>query len=120
MPQSLIKQVNINGLQYNKFRDPDNYRRAPGEDYRFKVRLGGSGSATCRLELDGGTICEETVSLPGSFTCTTRFDSPGARVATLTVQSGGQTETREVTVDIWEHPKKDFKEWRTGRPSFHH
>ncbi len=120
MPQQLIKQVNINGLEFNRFRDPDNYRRAPGEDYRFKVRLGGSGSATCRLEIEGQMVCEETVELPGTCTCTTRFDSPGARVATLTVEAGERKESRDYTVDIWEHPKADYKEWRTGEPSFHH
>jgi len=119
MTQKLIKQVNLNGLEYNKFRDPDNYRRAPGEDYRFKVRLGGQGNANVRLEIDGQKVCEESVSLPGSFTCTTKFDSPGARVATLTVENGSQKETREITIDIWESPKEDWKEWTTGKPAHH-
>lgn len=110
MTQKLIQQVNINGLEWNKFRDPDNYRRAPGEDYRFKVRLRGSGNATARLEIENQTVCEEQVELPGSFTCTTRFDSPGARAATLTVEAGGETETRHITIDIWEREKRDYKE----------
>ncbi|MFP4607645.1 MAG: hypothetical protein ACOCUM_02320 [Thiohalospira sp.] len=110
MSQNLIKQVNINGLEYNKFRDPNNYRKAPGEDYRFKVRLNGSGTATARLEVDNQTVCEETVSLPGVFTCTTKFDTPGARPAFLTVEANGEKETREYTVHIWEREKRDTKE----------
>ena len=119
MNQNLIHQININGLEWNKFRDPDNYRRAPGEDYRFKVRLGGQGNATVRLEIDGQKVCEESVSLPGSFSCTTKFDSPGARVATITAEAGGETETRDITIDIWEQAKADWKEWTTGKPAHH-
>lgn len=110
MSQQLIQQINLNGLEYNKFRDPDNYRRAVGEDYRFKVRLRGSGTATARLAIDGQKVCEEQVTLPGVFTCTTQFDQPGARIATLTVEAGGETESREITIDVWEHAKRDWKE----------
>jgi hypothetical protein len=60
--------------------------------------------------VDGQKVGEEQVSLPGSFTCTTQFDTAGARVATLTVEAGGQKETREITIDIWERAKQDYKE----------
>lgn len=105
MAEQLIKQISLNGLEYNKFRDPDNYRRAPGEDYKFKVRLAGSGSASARVLVEGQTVCEEQVSLPGSFVCTTQFASAGARVATIEVEAGDQRESREITIDIWEHAK---------------
>lgn len=110
MTQKLIHQININGLEWNKFRDPDNYRRAPGEDYRFKIRLRGSGTATARLEIDNQVVCEEKVELDGIFNCTTRFDSPGARVAVLTVEHGDQVETRRITIDVWERQRRDHKE----------
>ncbi|MFA9459891.1 hypothetical protein [Thiohalorhabdus methylotrophus] len=110
MSQNLIKQVNINGLEYNKFRDPNNYRKAPGEDYRFKIRLNGSGTATARLEIDDQIICEEQVTLPGIFSCTTKFETPGARPAFLTVETDSEKETRDLTIHIWEHPKRDTKE----------
>lgn len=105
MAEQLIKQISLNGLEYNKFRDPDNYRRAPGEDYKFKVRLAGSGNANARVLVDGQTVCEEQVSLPGSFVCTTQFASAGARVATIEVEQSGHSESREITIDIWEHAK---------------
>jgi len=105
MAEQLIKQISLNGLEYNKFRDPDSYRRAPGEDYKFKVRLAGSGNANARVLVDGQTVCEEQVSLPGSFVCTTQFASAGARVATVEVESSNHSESRQITIDIWEHAK---------------
>ena len=98
-----IKQIRLNNLQYNANRDPQAYRRTPGKPFRIQAVLEGSGDARATVEVDGRMRCEANVALPGTFDCEVGFDSPGSRVATLTVEGGGRTYTHALRLDVMPH-----------------
>jgi len=98
-----IKFVQLNGLVYNRNRDPQVYRRTPGKPFRLRVALEGQGSATAYLLIDGERHCEKTVALPGYYVCEIAFDTPGARTAELVVEQGGERLTEFLLLDVEEH-----------------
>ncbi len=100
MTRKLVKEVRLNGLPYNTNRDPQFYRRLPGQPFRLQVLLGGEGTAKARFEVDGEIRCEREVVLPGRFECEVRFDAPGSHVGTLVVEGGGQTHRQELRLDV--------------------
>lgn len=96
--------IKLNGLQYNPNRDPQVYRRCIKEPFRIQALLGGSGEARCGLyDAQGGLIAEQTVELPGTYTHELAFDAPGTRIVTLTVETGGQSSSRDLRLDVLEH-----------------
>ncbi|HKK14198.1 MAG TPA: hypothetical protein VKA14_06005 [Gammaproteobacteria bacterium] len=101
--QKLVKLIKLNNLQYNANRDPEFYRRVANEEFRLQALLGGSGTASCRFEVEGNTLCETSVALPGTFTCTFQFDTPGIRIGTLTVSSGSENFQQDIRLDVMEH-----------------
>jgi hypothetical protein len=101
--QRLVKLIRLNNLQYNANRDPQAYRRTPGEPFRLQALLVGTGTATARFEAEGRTLCEQRVPLPGTFECSFRFETPGSRVGTLSVEANGARFTQELRLDVDEH-----------------
>ncbi|MEK8089161.1 hypothetical protein [Thermithiobacillus plumbiphilus] len=103
MSQKLIKMVKLNNLQYNPNRDPQVYRRTPGQPFRVQVMLEGSGQAQMEIRAEDKTLCNQTVSLPGTASCEVSFKTPGHRVATITVTAGGRSENFDLPLDVEEH-----------------
>ena len=99
----LVKQVSVNGVEYNSNRDPQFYRRTKGEEFLIQALLGGTGSARCQVEVDGKVCCDEGVTLPGRFECRMKFDQAGTRMGKLIVAAAGETVTRDLRLDVEEH-----------------
>jgi len=98
-----VQRIILNNLQYNPNRDPQVYRRLANENFRIQAVLGGSGSAKVNLSVDGNAVAEESVDLPGKFSCETSFDSAGIRIATLTVEANGETVSQDIRLDVLDH-----------------
>ena len=94
--KKLVKVVKLNNLQYNANRDPEVYRRCIKEPFR-------AGTAKARFEVDGKTICEKSVSLPGTFDCEVSFDSAGIRLGMLTVDGNGESHAQNLRLDVMDH-----------------
>lgn len=100
----LVKLVKLNNLQYNANRDPEVYRRVPKKPFRIQALLTGTGKARAKVEVDGHiTPCNRTVDLPGTFNCELSFDTPGIRIATLTVEGMGESYTQNLRLDVMAH-----------------
>ncbi|MDA8390337.1 MAG: hypothetical protein M0Z76_06370 [Gammaproteobacteria bacterium] len=102
---TLVKFVRLNNLTYNANRDPAVYRRVPKKPFRIQALLNGSGRAHAQVLVDGETSarCDQQISLPDTFTCEVAFDTPGTRVATLVIESGGQTFRQDLRLDVMAH-----------------
>lgn len=104
MNNSLIKMIKINNLQYNPNRDPQAYRRAVNEAFRIQAALAGSGTAHCTLrDSKDQVIAEKAIALPGTFTHELSFTTPGIRLVTLSVESGGERFSHDLRLDVMEH-----------------
>lgn len=101
--KKLVKLVKLNNLQYNANRDPQVYRRTPNEAFRVQALLDGSGTAKARLEVEGKTVCEKSISLPGTFDCEVSFPSSGIRLGTLSVEGNGENYNQPLRLDVMDH-----------------
>lgn len=99
----LVKLIKLNNLQYNANRDPEVYRRTPKRPFRIQALLNGSGKARAKLEVEGRVPCNQSINLPGSFTCEVAFDTPGVRIATLVIEGNGESFTQDLRLDVVEH-----------------
>lgn len=99
----IVQRIILNNLQYNTNRDPQVYRRLANETFRIQAALGGSGTASVSFSVDGNEIANESVNLPGKFSCETSFDSAGIRVGTLTVEANGETSSHDIRLDVLDH-----------------
>jgi hypothetical protein len=99
----LVKMIKLNNLQYNINHDVEVYRRPTNKEFKLQVLLNGSGTASARLEAEGQTLGEGSVSLPGTFECKFAFDTPGTRIATLTIEGDGQNVRQDLRLDVVEH-----------------
>lgn len=99
----LVKIIKLNNLQYNPNRDPEVYRSVPNKAFRIQAVLGGTGKAKAKLEVDGGVPCTQSLDLPDTFTCEIAFDTPGTRVATLTIDGAGENYVQDLRLDVREH-----------------
>ena len=99
----LVKIVKLNNLQYNPNRDPEVYRSVPNKAFRIQALLDGTGKAKARLEVNGKVPCDQSLSLPGTFNCEIAFDTPGTRIATLTVEGLGEKYVQDLRLDVREH-----------------
>jgi len=99
----LVKLIKLNNLQYNPNHDVQVYRRPVGKEFRLQVMLNGSGTAKASLETEGRTLCESKVSLPGTFDCKFSFDTPGVRIASLSVEGNGESYHQDIRIDVEEH-----------------
>ena len=102
--QKLVKAIRLNNLQYNANRDPQAYRRLVGEDFRIQVVLQGSGRVTgALLDAAGQRLAEGALALPGTFTATVSFPTPGTRVVTLDIAGEGERFSENLLLDVMEH-----------------
>ena len=99
----LVKLIKLNNLQYNANRDPEVYRGVPKKPFRIQAMLSGDGKARAKIEVDGKMPCNQSVDLPGTFTCEIAFDTPGIRIATLVIESAGESYTQNIRLDVMEH-----------------
>lgn len=99
----LVKLVKLNNLQYNANRDPAFYRRAINEEFRLQALLGGSGQATARFRIGDDTVCESSVTLPGTFDCRFSYPDAGTRMGTLTIEANQEKYQQSIRVDVLEH-----------------
>lgn len=99
----LIRMIKINNLEYNPNRDPQVYRRTPKRPFRLDVFLGGTGRARAKIEVGAALYCNRAIDLPGVYTCEIAFDTPGTRIATLTVEGGGECFKQDLRLDVLEH-----------------
>ncbi len=98
----LVKQIKINHLEYNPNRDPQVYRRSPGQPFRIDVSLGGTGKARAKIEVGNTLYCNRSLDLPGTYSCEIVFDKPGTRIARLTVEGAGEFYQRDLRLDVVE------------------
>jgi hypothetical protein len=102
--RKLVKLVRLNGLEYNPNRDPQAYRRIPGEPFRIQALLGGTGVARCSLRAaDGREFVAADVPAPGTFSHELKYDRPGVHVVTLTVERGAERFAQDLRLDVLEH-----------------
>lgn len=101
----LVKLVRLNNLTYNANRDPGIYRRVPKKPFRIQALLEGDGQATAQVVVDGEAKprCSQQITLPNTFTCEFSFDTPGIRMATLTIESGQQSFSQNLRLDVMAH-----------------
>ncbi len=100
----LVKLVKLNRLPYNPNRDPQVYRRCPGQSFHVQALLDGRGRARCRLTDEGGaTLAEAEVALPGTFTHEIVYSKPGVHIVTLTCEGDGQRFSQDLRLDVLEH-----------------
>lgn len=99
----LVKAIKLNNLQLNANRDPEVYRRVPNKPFRIQALLAGTGKARAKVEVEGATPCNQSVDLPGTFTCEIVFATPGVRVAMLTVEGMGESFTQHIRLDVMAH-----------------
>lgn len=100
----LVKLVKLNNLQYNANRDPQVYRRVPGETFRIQAFLAGVGSAQCVLrDASGATIAARDVAPPEAFNVEVAYDEPGQHIVTLEVARGEERFTQDLRLDVLAH-----------------
>lgn len=97
-----IKHIKLNNLEYNPNRDPQIYRKVVNKPFSLQVDLAGSGNATVSLIVDGETIAESTVKLPGRFEANPTFDTAGTRVGKLLVSQNGDSFETYLRFDVLE------------------
>ena len=98
-----IKQIKLNGLIYNFNRDPAVYRRVKNQAFDLKVDLQGNGQVTAKLLVEGNTLAEQQVNLPGSFVANPSFETAGTRVGTILLEEGANIQQAYVRFDVLEH-----------------
>ncbi|HUW98976.1 MAG TPA: hypothetical protein VMV40_09085 [Acidiferrobacter sp.] len=103
--KNLVKLIRLNNLTYNANRDPQIYRRVPNKPFRIQALLNGSGPARAQVLVDGEAKarCDQQINLSDTFTCDVAFDTAGIRMATLVIESGGQSFRQDLRLDVMEH-----------------
>lgn len=100
----LVRMVKLNNLQFNANRDPQVYRRLPGEKFRIQAFLAGSGSAQCSLrDASGAVIATREVTAPASFDAEVGYEAPGHYLVTLDVTRGAERFTQDLRLDVLAH-----------------
>jgi hypothetical protein len=100
----LVKLVKLNNLQFNANRDPQVYRRLPGETFRIQAFLAGPGSAHCALrDASGAAIAARDVMPSEPFDVDVTYKEPGQHVVTLEVTRGADRFTQDLRLDVLDH-----------------
>ncbi len=100
----LVRLVKLNNLQFNANRDPQVYRRLPGEKFRIQAFLVGAGSARCTLsDASGAVLVTREVMAPASFEAEVDYQEPGHHVVTLDVTRGAERFTQDLRLDVLAH-----------------
>lgn len=102
--KQMVKSVRLNNLQYNANRDPQVYRRLPGEAFRIQAALAGTGIAHCSLlDAQSELLALADVDTPGLFTHEITFPTPGVRVVTLRIERGAEKFEQDLRLDVLDH-----------------
>jgi len=99
----LVKLIKLNNLQYNANRDPAFYRRPVNEEFRLQAMLNGSGEAKAMFTVEGETLCESTIDLPGTFDCKFSYETAGTRIGVLTIDGAAEQFRETVRIDVLKH-----------------
>ncbi|MGB8436812.1 MAG: hypothetical protein WCE38_21405 [Burkholderiales bacterium] len=100
----LVRLVKLNNLQFNTNRDPQVYRRLPGEKFRIQAFLADAGNAQCTLrDASGAVIVTREVMAPASFEAEVSYREPGHHVVTLEVTRGAERFTQDLRLDVLAH-----------------
>ena len=99
----LVKLIKLNNLQYNANRDPAFYRRPVNEEFRLQAMLNGSGEAKAMFTVEGETMCESTIDLPGTFDCKFSYETAGTRIGVLTIDGAAEQFRETVRIDVLKH-----------------
>lgn len=99
----LVKLIKLNNLQYNANRDPAFYRRPVNEAFRLQAMLNGTGQAKARFTVGSETLCESTITLPGTFDCSFSYGTAGTRVGVLTIDGPAEQYRSNIRIDVLEH-----------------
>lgn len=98
---SLVKLVRLNGLQYNRNRDPQAYRRGPDEPFRIEALLEGNGPAHCSLtDAAGKVLAAGEVQTPGTWRHELRFPAEGSHLLRLGVKRGQAEYSLDLRLDV--------------------
>jgi hypothetical protein len=101
---TLVRLVKLNNLQFNANRDPQVYRRLPGEKFRIQAFLAGAGSARCTLsDASGAVIATREVAAPAAFDAELSFQAPGQYLVTLDVTRGAERFSQDLRLDVLAH-----------------
>jgi hypothetical protein len=96
-----VKLVRVNGLQYNRNRDPQAYRRTPGVPFRIQALTDGKGAVRITLrDADGAPLASADVDAPGTWTHEVRYDTPGTRLLQLEAARGGDRFSLDLRLDV--------------------
>lgn len=97
----LLKLVRVNGLQYNRNRDPQAYRRAPGEAFRIQALLGGGGRTRCTLtDAQGNILASGELDAPGPWSHDIAYPDAGTRLLRLELDRGTARESIDLRLDV--------------------
>jgi hypothetical protein len=97
----LVRLVKVNGLQYNRNRDPQAYRRAPGVPFRIQALVEGRGETRVSLVAsDGATIASATVTAPATWTHDVAYAEPGSRLVRVEVARGEARYGIDLRLDV--------------------
>jgi|APFre7841882724_1041349.scaffolds.fasta_scaffold14915_5 hypothetical protein len=97
----LVRLVKVNGLQYNRNRDPQAYRRAPGVPFRIQALIEGRGDARVVLTAEDGTVLAEgTVAAPAAWTHELTYSEPGSRLLRLEASRGADRYGIDLRLDV--------------------
>ena len=99
----LVKLIKLNNLQCNANRDPAFYRRPVNEEFRLQAMLNGSGEAKAMFTVEGETMCESTIDLPGTFDCKFSYETAGTRIGVLTIDGAAEQFRETVRIDVLKH-----------------
>jgi hypothetical protein len=96
-----VKLVRVNGLQYNRNRDPQAYRRATGVPFRIQALTDGRGSVRITLrDAAGAPLATADVEAPGTWTHEVAYDTPGSRLLQLEAARDGRHCTLDLRLDV--------------------
>lgn len=97
----LVRLVKLNGLQYNRNRDPQAYRRAPGVPFRIQALIEGRGDARVALIAeDGATLASDTVAAPATWAHELTYGEPGSRLVRLEASRGAERYVVDLRLDV--------------------
>lgn len=96
-----VKLVRVNGLQYNRNRDPQAYRRPAGVPFRIQALTDGRGAVRITLrDADGSPRVSADVEAPGTWTHEVVYDTPGSRLMLLEAARGGDRYALDLRLDV--------------------
>ncbi len=96
-----VKLIRVNGLQYNRNRDPQAYRRGPGVPFRIQAVTDGRGAVRITLRDAAGTaLASADVEAPATWTHEVAYETPGSRLLQLEAARGADRLAFDLRLDV--------------------